>query len=85
MPLMRSSLLLSLLSLPWLVAGLRNLTADDDDRRIRYEPSRAWIMSENSTLDFGYAHMLTEHPNATAIFEFTGELESLSIPRKPAQ
>ncbi|KAH6891583.1 hypothetical protein BKA70DRAFT_850997 [Coprinopsis sp. MPI-PUGE-AT-0042] len=72
MPLMRPSLLLSLLSLPWVVSGLRNLTVDDDDPRIRYEPPGAWHLSDNSTLDVGYAHMLTENPNATAIFNFTG-------------
>ena len=69
---MRSGFLLSLLSLPWLINGLRNVTVDDDDPSIRYEPPGAWHLSAKSTLDFGYAHMLTENPSATAVFNFTG-------------
>lgn len=50
-----------------------NVTVDDGDSRITYSPPGAWRKSEQTQLDYGGSHMLTQNPNATAIFNFTGE------------
>ncbi|TEB32140.1 hypothetical protein FA13DRAFT_1731879 [Coprinellus micaceus] len=50
----------------------RNVTVDDEDPSIVYQPAEEWFVSANSSLDFGHAHMLTQNPNATATFNFTG-------------
>ena len=50
----------------------RNVTVDDGDPSIVYQPAGEWFVSANSSLDFGHAHMLTQNPNATATFNFTG-------------
>ena len=55
------------------VGAQRNVSVDDTDPSIRYQPAGAWNVSANSTLDYGGAHMLTQNPNATATFNFTGE------------
>ncbi|EAU82559.2 hypothetical protein CC1G_12139 [Coprinopsis cinerea okayama7 len=66
-------LLVGLWPLYFVVAQVAvNVTIDDDSPRISYQPPDAWFMSENSTLDHGYAHMLTQTPNSTATFNFTG-------------
>ncbi|PPR04849.1 hypothetical protein CVT24_007237 [Panaeolus cyanescens] len=51
----------------------RNVTVDDWESSISYSPPGAWTMSANTSLDFGGAHMLTQNPSATAVFNFTGE------------
>ncbi|KAF6751030.1 hypothetical protein DFP72DRAFT_909093 [Ephemerocybe angulata] len=50
----------------------RNVTLDDGDTTIRYQPGGAWFRSANNSLDFGFAHMLSQTPNATATLNFTG-------------
>ncbi|KAF9476791.1 hypothetical protein BDN70DRAFT_923057 [Pholiota conissans] len=54
------------------VYAQNNITIDDTNAAISYAPAGAWVVSTNSTLDFGGAHMLTQNPNATAVFNFTG-------------
>jgi hypothetical protein len=54
------------------VCAQSNITIDDTNSSIAYAPAGAWVVSSNSTLDFGGAHMLTQNPNATATFSFTG-------------
>ena len=55
-----------------LVDGRHNLTIDDQDPSIVYAPTGAWNRTAASTLDYGGSHMLTQNPNATASFNFTG-------------
>ncbi|KDR84488.1 hypothetical protein GALMADRAFT_133773 [Galerina marginata CBS 339.88] len=50
----------------------RNVTVDDQDPSIVYSPAGAWALSANNSLDFGFAHMLTQNATATAVFQFTG-------------
>ncbi|KAH9483673.1 hypothetical protein JR316_0003143 [Psilocybe cubensis] len=50
----------------------QNVTVDDQDPSISYSPQGAWGLSANSSLDIGGAHMLTQNPNGTAVFRFTG-------------
>lgn len=57
--------------LPTVLAD-QNVTVDDQDPSIVYSPPGAWALSANSSLDFGGAHMLTQNPNGTAVFNFTG-------------
>ena len=49
-----------------------NVTIDDQDSSITYSPPGAWSKSAPSNLDLGGAHMLSQNPNATASFNFTG-------------
>ncbi|KAG6837293.1 hypothetical protein H0H93_011895 [Arthromyces matolae] len=49
-----------------------NVTVDDQDSSIVYNPRSSWTLSANSSLDVGGAHMLTQDPSATATFTFTG-------------
>ncbi|TFK23584.1 hypothetical protein FA15DRAFT_670400 [Coprinopsis marcescibilis] len=65
-------LFLLVASFVYSATALRNVTVDDDSERIAYRPPGAWFMSDNHTLDHGYAHMLTQTPNASATFNFTG-------------
>ncbi|KAG6814492.1 hypothetical protein H0H92_000017 [Tricholoma furcatifolium] len=55
-----------------LVLCLHNVTVDDQDPSIVYNPRSSWTLSANSSLDYGGAHMLTQDPTATATFTFTG-------------
>ena len=50
-----------------------NLTIYYNDSSISYSPPGAWNLSAPSNLDLGGAHMLTQNPNATASFNFTGK------------
>ena len=50
-----------------------NITVDDGDSRIIYSPPGAWTKSAQTQLDYGGSHMLSQNPNATAIFNFIGE------------
>lgn len=54
----------------------QNITVDDTNPAIVYAPPGAWLLSANSSLDIGGAHMLTQNPNGTASFTFTGMLPS---------
>ncbi|KAG6874227.1 hypothetical protein C0995_003773 [Termitomyces sp. Mi166 len=49
-----------------------NVTVDDQNPAIVYNPRSNWSPSANSSLDAGGAHMLTQDPVATATFKFTG-------------
>jgi hypothetical protein len=53
-----------------------NVTVDDGDSRITYSPPGAWRKSEQTQLNYGGSHMLSQNPNATAVFNFTGESET---------
>ena len=64
-----------------LTSGQRNISIDDWDAAIYYRPPGAWYMSTNTSLNFGGAHMLTQNPNATALFNFTGTF-SLKLRQK---
>ncbi|KAF8165989.1 hypothetical protein B0H34DRAFT_743864 [Crassisporium funariophilum] len=55
-----------------LVLAARNVTIDDQDPSIIYAPPGAWSKSADNALNSGGAHMLTQNPNATASFNFTG-------------
>lgn len=57
-----------------LVDGRHNVTIDDPDPSIVYAPPGAWNRSATNALDYGGSHMLTQIPNATASFNFTGVL-----------
>jgi hypothetical protein len=54
-----------------------NVTINDNDSSITYSPPGAWSQSAPNTLDFSGAHMLTQNPNATASFNFTGKFSSV--------
>ena len=53
-----------------------NVTISYLDPSITYSPPGAWSQSVPSKLDLGGAHMLTQVPNATASFNFTGKFSS---------
>ncbi|KAF8179237.1 hypothetical protein BJ912DRAFT_1023912 [Pholiota molesta] len=65
------------------VCAQSNITIDDTNSSIAYAPAGAWVVSSNSTLDFGGAHMLTQNPNATATFSFTGIATYFLSPKWP--
>lgn len=65
-------LLLLLFSYLTTVHAEANVTVDDGDSRIIYSPPGAWSRSVQMPLDYGGSHMLTQNPNATAVFNFTG-------------
>ena len=60
-------------------AAQQNITIDDTNPAIAYAPAGAWVVSANSSLDFGGAHMLTQNPNGTATFNFTGARNAIFI------
>ena len=67
--------------LAYLVCGAaaqQNITIDDTNPAIAYAPAGAWVVSAHSSLDFGGAHMLTQNPNGTATFNFTGARNAIS-------
>ena len=55
------------------VFAATNVTIVYQDPSITYSPSGAWSLSAPSKLDLGGAHMITQNPNATASFNFTGK------------
>ncbi len=65
-------LLLLLFSYLTTVHAEANVTVDDGDSKIIYSPPGAWSRSMQMPLDYGGSHMLTQNPNATAVFNFTG-------------
>ncbi|KAF5369706.1 hypothetical protein D9615_010177 [Tricholomella constricta] len=62
------------LSILWLklVHCRHNVTIDDLDPSIVYNPRASWVLSSQSSLNVGGAHMLTQDMSATATFTFTG-------------
>ncbi|KAF9445838.1 hypothetical protein P691DRAFT_244559 [Macrolepiota fuliginosa MF-IS2] len=60
---------------------LSNVTIDDNNSAIRYIGN--WNLSAWNVLDEGGYHMLTDDPNAVAIFEFTGVAVFFLSPRWP--
>src|ERR1700710_721814 len=62
-------------TLSWVVLGQRNVTVDDNDPSIIYQPNvDQWGATNTNSLDFGpgETHHLTSDAGATAIFGFTG-------------
>lgn len=57
---------------------LYNVTVDDNDPTIQY--SGDWKLSLKNELDEGWYHMLTQDPNAEAVFKFTGKLDMFYWP-----
>ena len=55
------------------VFAATNVTIVYQDPSITYSPPGAWSLSAPSKLDLGGAHMMTQNPNATASFNFTGK------------
>jgi len=51
---------------------MHNVTIDDDDPAIIYQPPASWIISVFDVLDAGGQHHVTSDPDATASFTFTG-------------
>ncbi|KAF8187170.1 hypothetical protein BJ912DRAFT_970385 [Pholiota molesta] len=49
-----------------------NMTLDDSDLSIVYNPPSSWTHSDPDPLDYGGEHMSTEDPTATATLTFTG-------------
>ncbi|KAF9477854.1 hypothetical protein BDN70DRAFT_809947 [Pholiota conissans] len=49
-----------------------NITLDDSDPLIVYDPPTSWTQSSSNDLDFDGHHMLTDDPSATATLTFTG-------------
>jgi len=68
--------LLILILLSWVfdlrVDAQQDVYLDDQDPRIVYAPPEAWNQTDRSLMDYGGAHMLTDNPEATATFKFTG-------------
>ena len=55
-----------------LVNAMRNVTVDDNDPFITYQPPESWVVSVFDVLDAGGTHHVTSDPDATASFSFTG-------------
>jgi hypothetical protein len=49
-----------------------NVTIDDNDPSIIYQPPASWVISVLDTLDAGGRHHVTSDSDATASFTFTG-------------
>lgn len=60
------------LSFNWSAFGQHNVTIDDTDSSIFYQPADRWSTTLPSQLDVGGSHHLTSFPGATATFVFTG-------------
>ena len=54
-------------------AAMHNVTVDDNDPSITYQPHNSWILSVVDVLDAGGRHHITSDTDATASFTFTGE------------
>jgi hypothetical protein len=66
-------LVVYILNITTTVFAAVNVTITYQDPSITYSPPGAWAKSAPSKLDLGGAHMLTQNPNATASFNFTGK------------
>ena len=51
---------------------MHNVTVDDNDASITYQPPGSWVLSVFDSLDAGGQHHVTSDPDATASFTFTG-------------
>lgn len=51
---------------------MQNVTVDDNDPSITYQPTDSWVISVYDVLDAGGTHHVTSDPDATASFTFTG-------------
>ena len=51
---------------------MHNMTVDDNDSSITYQPPTSWVLSDTDLLDAGGQHHDTSDPDATASFTFTG-------------
>ena len=54
---------------------MHNVTVDDNDPSITYQPPASWVVSVFDPLDAGGQHHVTSDPDATASFTFTGWLQ----------
>ncbi|KAF8804293.1 hypothetical protein BYT27DRAFT_7039522, partial [Phlegmacium glaucopus] len=54
------------------VNAIHNLSADDNDPSIIYQPPGTWGLSNYNTYDEGGQHKLTSNSSANASFTFTG-------------
>jgi hypothetical protein len=54
------------------VNAMHNVTVDDNDPSITYQPPSSWVVSVFDVLDAGGQHHDTSDPDATASFTFTG-------------
>ena len=54
------------------VNAMHNVTVDDNDPSITYQPSDSWLVSVFDVLDAGGSHHVISDPDATALFSFTG-------------
>ena len=54
------------------VNAVYNVTVDDNDGSITYDPPSSWNETEIDELDSGGQHMVTSDTSATATFTFTG-------------
>ena len=80
LPFSTRSLLFQFLIFSTIVRAAVNITVDDTDQTlIHYSPGDAWQKSTQSSLDYGGTHMLTNDPNAIAVFQFTGEYGSFAL------
>ena len=53
-------------------SAMHNVTVDDNDPSITYQPLSSWEVSVPDVLDAGGEHHDTSDPDATATFTFTG-------------
>ena len=51
---------------------MHNVTVDDNDPSVIYQPPDSWVQSVFDVLDAGGRHHVTSDPSATASFTFTG-------------
>jgi hypothetical protein len=54
------------------VSAMTNVTVDDSDALILYNPPSDWGVSVVSSLDYNGTHHLSQNSSASAIFTFTG-------------
>lgn len=54
------------------VNAMHNVTVDDNDPSITYQPAASWTVSVSDMLDAGGQHHVTSDSDATASFKFTG-------------
>ena len=55
-----------------LVNAMHNVTVDDNDPSIIYQPEDSWVVSTANKLDAGGRYHVTTDTDGTATFTFTG-------------
>ena len=61
------------------VNAMHNMTVDDNDPSINYQPPSSWVVSDSDLLDAGGQHHETTDPDATASYTFTGSFQFTCI------